>query len=64
VRVTPFADVFVDGRLVGTTPLKPIELTAGPHQLLLVNSRLDVHKTVSVTVEAGRKLRVTELLSR
>ncbi len=60
VRVSPYADVFVDGKLVGTTPLKPIELAPGTHKVLLVNAELDLHKTVRVTIAPGRKTRLTE----
>ena len=35
VLVTPWADVSVDGRPVGQTPLARIPLPAGPHDVLL-----------------------------
>ena len=58
LRVTPYADVFVDGRLLGTTPLKPIELTPGVHKLLLVNEALDVRRATQVTLEPGKRQRL------
>ena len=58
LRVTPYADVFVDGRLLGTTPLKPIELTPGVHKLLLVNEALDVRRATQVTLDPGKKQRL------
>ncbi|MDP2272815.1 MAG: serine/threonine-protein kinase [Archangium sp.] len=58
LRVTPYADVFVDGRLLGTTPLKPIELTPGVHQVLLVNEALDVRRATQVTLEPGKRQRL------
>ena len=58
LRVTPYADVFVDGRLLGTTPLKPIELTPGVHKLLLVNEALDVRRAMQVTLEPGKRQRL------
>ncbi|MBL8955588.1 MAG: serine/threonine protein kinase [Myxococcaceae bacterium] len=64
VRVSPYADVFVDGKLIGTTPLKPIVLSPGTHKVMLVNAELDAHKTVTVTVDAGKKTRVTERFGR
>lgn len=58
LRVTPYADVFVDGRLLGTTPLKPIELTPGLHKLLLVNEALDVRRATQVTLDPGKRQRL------
>ena len=58
LRVTPYADVFVDGRLLGTTPLRPIELTPGVHKLLLVNEALDVRRATQVTLEPGKRQRL------
>lgn len=58
LRVTPYADVFVDGRLLGTTPLKPIELAPGVHKLLLVNEALDVRRVTQVTLEPGKRQRL------
>lgn len=38
VRVNPWADVYVDGKLVARTPLKePIQVIAGEHTIKLVN---------------------------
>ncbi len=38
VRVNPWADVYVDGKLVARTPLKePIQVTVGEHTIKLVN---------------------------
>lgn len=54
VRVAPWAEVKVDGRRVGITPLKPISLLEGEHEVTLANSELKAKKTVRVTVEAGR----------
>jgi serine/threonine-protein kinase len=54
IRVSPWAEVKVDGRRVGVTPLKPISLLEGEHEVTLANSELKAKKTVRVTVEAGR----------
>jgi len=38
VQVMPWADVYLDDRFVGTTPLeKPLSVAAGEHNLKLVN---------------------------
>jgi hypothetical protein len=60
VHVQPYADVFVDGDLIGTTPLAPIELAPGSHTVLLANSQLDVKRTKTVVIVGGKKARIDE----
>ncbi len=52
-RISPWADIFVDGRKVGTTPMKPFELSAGPHTIELRNGELEVKTTRQVRVRSG-----------
>jgi serine/threonine-protein kinase len=40
--VTPWAEVNVDGRALGVTPLAPLELVEGTHQVALKNGELGV----------------------
>ncbi len=42
VAVTPWAEVTIDGKVVGTTPLAPIELGEGAHAIALKNGDLGV----------------------
>ncbi|HEX4460169.1 MAG TPA: protein kinase [Polyangia bacterium] len=42
VAVTPWAEVTIDGKVVGTTPLAPIELGEGAHAVALKNGDLGV----------------------
>jgi serine/threonine protein kinase len=42
VAVTPWAEVTVDGKVMGTTPLQPLELGEGAHAIALKNSDLGV----------------------
>lgn len=53
VRVHPWADVFVDGQPVGVTPLAPVELRTGKHQLKLVNPQLGKSIVRTFTIRAG-----------
>jgi hypothetical protein len=48
--------VFVDGRLVGNTPLMGVELSAGKHTLTFVNEDFDIRKTVKIQIQAGQTL--------
>ncbi|MDI1446528.1 serine/threonine-protein kinase [Polyangium sp. 6x1] len=54
VSVSPWADVSVDGRSVGTTPLAPISLAPGPHSVVLRNSELGASRSLSVTIKPGK----------
>ena len=40
IKVAPWAHVYVDGKPMGTTPLKPLELTVGEHIILVKNDKL------------------------
>jgi serine/threonine protein kinase len=42
VAVTPWAEVIVDGRTLGVTPLQPSDLPEGPHTVVLKNGDLGV----------------------
>ncbi len=54
------AEVFVDGRKVGETPLSSLQLPLGPHDVVLNHPRYgDVRYSVRVTLAAPVHLRVT-----
>jgi serine/threonine-protein kinase len=54
VVALPWANVTVDGRSVGTTPIAAISLPAGPHSVVLTNSELGVTRSMSTTVRSGK----------
>ena len=60
VAARPWAYVVVGGKRVGTTPLKCLELPAGPHELTLENPALGSEKKVRVEVTPGATVRVSE----
>ncbi len=55
VAVTPWAEVTVDGRVLGVTPLQPIELGEGAHQVSLKNGELGIVAKRRVTVAPDRE---------
>jgi serine/threonine-protein kinase len=54
VVALPWANVTVDGRAVGATPIAAISLAAGPHSVVLQNSELGVTRSFSTTVRSGK----------
>ena len=55
VSVFPWANVKIDGRSVGQTPLINYRLTAGPHTVEVFNRELKQRKRFKVTIIAGKK---------
>ncbi|HEX4621747.1 MAG TPA: PEGA domain-containing protein, partial [Myxococcaceae bacterium] len=60
VSSQPWADVFVDGKKLGTTPLAAREVWEGRHEVRLVGPQSE--KTVTVDVVAGQTAVVREKL--
>jgi hypothetical protein len=54
LNTRPWAQVIVDGRMVGNTPQPNLQLPAGKHKIQLVNPAMGLSKTVSVTIKAGQ----------
>ncbi len=62
VDAQPWADVYLGGKKLGSTPLPPTQLYEGVYTLRLVNPELHSERIVSVTVSPGRTSKVTEVL--
>ncbi|MBX3250336.1 MAG: protein kinase [Myxococcales bacterium] len=58
VHATPWAEVSVDGRSLGTTPIRRVSLAPGNHTLVFENPPLGRTLRVPVRVEAGGNVRV------
>ena len=54
VMVRPWATVTLDGRRVGNTPMPPLEVLQGTHDLVLENSDLGARRRITVRVPPGR----------
>ena len=54
VVVLPWADVSVDGRSAGTTPIPAISLPPGPHAVVLRNAELGAARTLPVVIRPGK----------
>ena len=57
ISAHPWAQVSIDGKDVGMTPLRPIEMAAGRHQIIGVNPQLGKRKLV-VTLTGGERKRI------
>ncbi len=53
LSIQPWAEVYVDGKRMGTTPIAPLPVAPGRHRVRLVNPDLGVERTVRVQVPAG-----------
>jgi hypothetical protein len=55
VVVLPWADVWVDGKKIGQTPMAPVELLEGFHQVRLVNDQLSKDLEKKVQIRPGKE---------
>ncbi len=53
VQVLPFAEVFVDGKRVGSTPIRSLSLRPGSHIIELTNAGRKKHDRRKIVIEAG-----------
>lgn len=60
--VKPWADVFLGGKLLGTTPFAPLKMSSGTKTFVLKNGPLGVEKKVTVVVKPGKLVEVRERL--
>jgi hypothetical protein len=60
INSSPWAQVSVDGRVLGTTPQVKIRLTPGRHHLLLVREGFRTH-SAWVNVVSGGTVRLTDI---
>ena len=59
LNASPWAEVFIDGKSVGQTPIGNLPLTIGPHDVLFRNPQLgEKRQAVSVTLKAPVRLSV------
>lgn len=60
INSTPWAELAVDGIVVGNTPKLGIRVTPGQHELLFVRDGFEVRR-MRVTVAPGATLRITDV---
>ena len=63
INAMPWAEVRVDGRLVGNTPLRRVEVEPGAHRLTLHCPPLGRSETLEIELRAGQRARVVADMS-
>ena len=58
LRVRPYAEVYIDSRGLGLTPMPPVTLYAGRHRVRLVNDALGRSVVRTVTVRSGQRTEI------
>jgi serine/threonine-protein kinase len=59
INAAPWAEVFIDGRRVGDTPIGNLSIAIGPHEVLFRHPQLgEKRQAVSVTLNAPVRLSV------
>jgi hypothetical protein len=57
INARPWAEVYIDGKKAGITPLVDFELPCGKHKVILKNPDLGVIKNETIAVKAGEKFK-------
>jgi len=55
VRTTPWSEVYVDGKLIGTTDFIGVVVPSGTHRVRFVNPLLKLKHEITVTFEPGKE---------
>jgi serine/threonine-protein kinase len=64
VNSRPWAQIFVDGRMMGNTPQLGMALPAGKHDVKLVNPLLGMSRKFSVRIQSGKiETKIVELIN-
>jgi hypothetical protein len=59
LNATPWAEVWIDGRRIGETPIGNLPIAIGPHEVIFRNPQLgEKRQAVSVTLSAPVRLSV------
>jgi len=65
INVRPWADVYIDGKRMGSTPLKPLELTVGEHTVLVKNEKLAEERSFRIIIKPNEVVsRKVDLLKK
>jgi hypothetical protein len=56
INSLPWAQVYVDGRMVGNTPQRALSVSPGEHEIRLLNPAFDMGATFRVKVARGQKV--------
>jgi serine/threonine-protein kinase len=63
INSRPWSEISVDGRPVGNTPQRALQLSAGRHKIKLTNPDLGLSKTIRIKIKAGETVTKIETLT-
>lgn len=63
VNTSPWSEVIVDGRSLGNTPIRGVQLSAGSHSIVFVNREYNIREVRNVTIRAGQSERLIAQLT-
>ena len=55
LKIKGTVTAYLDGRELGTTPIKPVKVLAGAHKLRLVNEELKIDQTMDVEIQPSQR---------
>ena len=55
IKVTPWAQVFLDGDSLGVTPVSAVKVSPGVHSVLVVNPETRIRKQARVSIRVGEQ---------
>jgi hypothetical protein len=64
INSLPWAEIYLDGSFVGTTPQANLLLGAGRHRVKLVNQPMEMSKTFVVEIQSGKVITKSMNLSQ
>ena len=60
INSMPWANIYIDGKLIGATPISKHKLPAGSYKIQFKNPKAKIDKTIPVELEAGETKRLIE----
>ena len=58
VLVKPWAEVFINGKRIGETPFKPVQLPPGTYKVKLVNPQIKKSVTKTIRIKPGKDISI------
>ena len=60
INSMPWANIYIDGKLIGSTPISKHKLSSGSHKIQFKNPKSGIDKTIPVELKSGETKRLIE----